>query len=143
MLFEFKKLPIHQKPSISVCYLLGISVLFFKEFSSFSMIIKVYLHVGAQCSDTPGIVKGLFCSWSASRYMWKEMYNVTVVVSGGGGWKSINPSWMKLRGCYPPWIFIKSFLQRLLTWNRSSMITDSLVIFFYFEQKILFYIIIR
>ena len=39
--------------------------------------------------------------------MWKEMYNVNVVVSGGGGWKSITPSWMKFKGVTPPLDFYK------------------------------------
>ena len=38
------------------------------------------------------------------------------------------PPWVKLRGVYPPWIFTKSLLGRLLTWNRSSLwVTERLV----------------
>ena len=44
-------------------------------------------------------------------------------VGGQGGWQSIKKS----RSVPSPWILTKSLLQRLLTWNRSSMTTHRLV----------------
>ena len=128
---------------------LYLSVVFveIQYFSSFSMIIKVFpltkswqnlvsFYVGANALILQVIVKRLFCSFSFQIHMERD------VVYGhrrfqAGGWQSITLPWMKERGwtpLCPPllWIFTKSLLRRLLTWNMQVILDhlQILVIFF-------------
>ena len=107
MLFEYKKLPIHQKHSISQCGVCRNPIFFFifYDYQSFSINKKLaessFLYVGANALILQVIVKRLFCSFSFQIHMERD------VVYGhrrfhAGGWQSITLPWMKERGWTPP-----------------------------------------